>query len=672
MADMDRNVANDGRFERHIVDATAQARQAALEAKKYAGIAVNAAEAATGAGTSWIARTDRGNVFNGCNVFTGNAAVNGSLSAGAGVFVGTCESCIAGKLRSSGDGHLYWGGCRIDTSGGSGEGCYAELGRENVFSCKNTFSSCTRFNSSVRIGTGDAGLYMAQCDSCNREPGKLANHCGDLYWGDTKLNACDTGSGYARLCGCNVFTGQNIFTTDTSFVGFTEFGSARFSAGLILSCCMDHNACLANHCGDLYWGCNKVATSYDIGSMASHGKDNVFTGSNEFVGAVSMGGVASSPGGRVDFGTEIAFHGALRILDREGNQLGSDCCCFLYNNGGDLYWGDTQLNICGLYAKLCSSNVFTGTNTFSDSVYFGSGAGFGFCTSFNNVTYFRGPMSVCASADFKCSVSIRGYAAVMSDFVVYGNFASLPGPIRLTDDGTVRFGQVTGGKVLENRNGDLYWDGTKLNINGNYAKLDCGNVFAGTNQFSSGISVSGDGISLADKGCLASCTLLYNYGDDLYWGETKLNGVDAGTGYARLDCNNVFTGENTFNYIVYVNGGRLLRLNGHIVLNDGGTSPGGTQEDNVLMNHNGDLYWGTTKLNSVVGGDVYTDRSNVFTGCNVFTSDNNRMRGLDIGTKDAYAKRLRVTENSISVISGENTVLGSTTLEKFAAFLKTL
>lgn len=263
MADMDRNVANDGRFERHIVDATAQARQAALEAKKYAGIAVNAAEAATGAGTSWIARTDRGNVFNGCNVFAGNAAVNGSLSAGAGVFVGTCESSVAGKLRSSGDGHLYWGGDRVGD---------VASGNDNVFTGHNTFTSYTIFDHGISVYGDGISLsdrqYKADCSL-------LYSYGDDLYWGETKLNGGDAGTGYARLCGCNVFAGQNVF-----------------SRSLLLDSCGSYRTCLANRSGYLHWNGTKVWTEYDVGSAGAYATldgDNVFTSANNRMRGLDIG-----------------------------------------------------------------------------------------------------------------------------------------------------------------------------------------------------------------------------------------------------------------------------------------------------------------------------------------------------------------------------------------------
>lgn len=383
MLRMDSNISNDGRFEQHIIDATAQARQAAIESKKYAGIAVKAAEAASGGSLSGVARVDA------CNVFTKT----------------------------------------------------------------NTFGACTVFN-----GAASFARYAYFCRQDSKNGGdRLYNYNGVLYWGCTELHGGgDLGSGYARLDGSNVFTGENTFDYDVSL-----YGGKFFTGGVWL---------------------------YDGGSA-----------------------------------------------------LQNDT--YLMNHGGDLYWGRTRLNCQGggdVYTN--RSNVFTSGNTFD-----------GWSTVFN-----------------------------------HGGNLRVNGHMVINDDGTDLH---SGSNRLQNHNGDLYWGATRLNGVG--AKLDGCNEFTESNVFNGNVSFGGN-VSLFDRG---HCV---NYG---------------------------------------------------------------------LYNNNGDLYWGSTRLN---GGGVKLDSCNVFTGRNVFTSHNNRMRGLDIGTEAAPAKRLRIEGNSISVISGENTVVGSATLEKFAAFLNTL
>ena len=94
---MDSNISNNSRFEQHIIDATAQARGAAFEARKYADIAANAAKAASGGDTDLIAMTNKGNTFSESNTFANGVTI------GAGVTVSAETGPVELVLRGNGN-----------------------------------------------------------------------------------------------------------------------------------------------------------------------------------------------------------------------------------------------------------------------------------------------------------------------------------------------------------------------------------------------------------------------------------------------------------------------------------------------------------------------------------------------------------------------------------------
>lgn len=211
---MDSNISNDGRFEQHIIDSTAQARQAALESKKYAGIAVKAAEAASGGSLSGVARVDDCNVFTKTNTFGACTVFNGLAR-----FAGYAQLCRqasknGGERLYNYNGYLYWGCSKLSCTGD----VYACL--DNVFTGTNTFAKVL-FTCTVDFKGGASfnGSISLSCEKDVKSCNVLYNYNSDLYWGAAKLN----GGGDVRAAGHNVFTGSNKFNECTGFHGGAGF-----------------------------------------------------------------------------------------------------------------------------------------------------------------------------------------------------------------------------------------------------------------------------------------------------------------------------------------------------------------------------------------------------------------------------------------------------------------
>lgn len=386
MLRMDSNISNDGRFEQHIIDATAQARQAALESKKYAGIAVKAAEAASGGSLSGVARVDACNAFTKTNTFGACTVFNGSARfAGHAHFCGDVRLSDRGYCVGTGlynyDGDLYWGGTKLNGGGGSC-GDVRACG-DNVFTGTNTFAkvlfTCTVDFKGGASFNGDISLSCEKdVKSCN----VLYNYNSDLYWGPTKLN----GGGDVRAAGHNVFTGSNVFSSTTHFNNDATFIGAAFNdRGGQAGCCL-----LYNHNGDLYWGNTKLNGGGGGGGGDVHSDgDNTFTRSNVF-----------------DGGGNLETHGHMRITDGGTDLYAGDAR--LQNHNGDLYWGTTKLNGGGGGGDVYSntSNVFTKCNTFRNNVNIGYDNG-------DHILFLETGIQVVS-----CTGAIVGHAS----YEAFGNF----------------------------------------------------------------------------------------------------------------------------------------------------------------------------------------------------------------------------------------------------------
>lgn len=331
------------------------------------------------------------------------------------------------------------------------------------------------------------------------------------------------------------------------------------------------------------------------------------------------------------FYSDNTFNHGVKLGDRSYTSYLE--CDTLNRVGHDIYWGSTKLNGGGGegYAKLDESNVFNASNEFNGY------AGFNGCTQFYFGADFRGQTT------FRSCVFVRGSIDFYNDINVSDGHAIYIEP---------RYSDYCS-NYLYNYAGDLYWGRDKV---GDVAS-DGDNVFTGQNTFEAktsfvdradfGSAYVRNAIGFSAKPSTSSYYTLYRYNNDLYWGDTKLNGG----GDVHLDSCNTFTATNTFERGIKVLGGtadfncKTHFGSGICVFGDSRFECGKTCFSNnisvagiyvdpnaskskcngTLTNQNGDLYWGTTKLNGGGGGggDVYTDRNNVFAGSNTFNGDVN-------------------------------------------------
>lgn len=415
-----------------------------------------------------VAMTNRGNVFTGCNVFNGHTVFNAPVDAGTTSFRDSVSfrSCAyfnsqvsfgarpgfsqglgigggtkaAGALVASG-GHLYWGTCRLDTSG---VGDVRAAG-DNTFTGRNVFDGPVHFDSDGGTAVDVHGNGIMFSDGRPAlTSNKLYSYDGDLYWGDCRLRAGDLGS-YAKIGGDNVFAGRNTFAGGVDFgssvhfrdcvdfgssaafgghvrflkcVDFgsgslvhfadrVDFGSGVSFGGRVALGCVDgvqRGACLYNYNGNLYWGCTRLGDG-DVRAAVN----NVFTGENTFSSCTY-------------------FSAGAYFCDRS-YQVG---CNLLYSYNDDLYWGDTKISGGG-DVRAAGNNVFTGYNTFNE------------CAAFYGGASFNGNISVYGCSGFYGSASFNCHVYLSSGAVVYGGaeFHSTGG--------------VSAGCSLYNYCGNLYW-----------------------------------------------------------------------------------------------------------------------------------------------------------------------------------------------------------------------
>lgn len=529
-------------------------------------------------------------------------------------------------------GHLYWGSCRLDKAGGGGGGGDVYTDTTNCFTGVNRFQC------------HDVAVYKGICLPCNREAKAgsqpvLYRYGEDLYWRCTKLN--DTGTSIRRsdnvFTGNNTFAGCTLFSNDVSIDSMADIGSARVRGHLYMG-----NSSLHSCNGLLYWGSSAVVLDCELAGVAMTNRGNVFTGCNVFNGHTVFN--APVDAGTTSFRDSVSFRSCAYFNSQVsfgarpgfsqglGIGGGTKAAGALVASGGHLYWGTCRLDTSGVGdVRAAGDNTFTGRNVFDGPVHFDSDGG--------------------------TAVDVHGNGIMFSD-----------GRPALTSN------------KLYSYDGDLYWGDCRLRAGdlGSYAKIGGDNVFTGRNTFAGGVDFGssvhfrdcvdfgssaafgghvrflkcvdfgsggsatfggharflkgvdfGSGVHF-DGGIVLGCVdgmqsgaRLYNYNDNLYWGNTKL-----GDGDVRAAGNNVFTGINMFNGsvgfsrsscfsgVALFNAGAIFYVCtsfcGNVYLNDRGY-----KANDGLYNYNGDLYWDDTKLNS--GGDVRSSCNNVFTGENTFS-----------------------------------------------------
>lgn len=477
--------------------------------------------------------------------------VDGDAEAGGGVYVPEYDPQTVVLTVSEEEGRIVFG--PYSGGGGGGGDVYKDL--NNVFTGVNTFN-----NHAVKA---TAGVEVGEADGESVEH-TIYRSGDDLYWGSIKLNCQGGGGGDVYACSNNCFTGVNRFWNDGGII----LGNTAKSC----------SSTLKYDTGNLLWGACEVVVAGALDSyvtktalsgcgyaktsalnsyvtktslagcrFARLGCDNVFTGANVFNG----GGTFYT---WMEFYGDATFHKHVNIEDG-GSDLSS--AVRLQNHNGDLYWGTSKLNDQGGGGDVYTfcSNVFTGSNTFSGDV------------TFNVGTYFN---------DRESNASCN---------------------------------------LLYNYNGDLYWGDNKLNGQGGGGGdvTSVGNnCFTGFNKFynSNGIAIGTDSGNNKQLKYVSS---------SLYWGTCAV--ATAGD----LECfvtksdlssccfahktdisdladkagNNEFTGTNTFKGGVLFNSTCAVDLgsSGVRVRNTGDSVP--DYSTCMLVNSNGDLYWGTSVIGSL-------------------------------------------------------------------------